>query len=212
MKPAETVKNLGVWFYSEFTFSKHVPIICKSCFVHTRDLCRLQHYLSQDALIMAANALVGSRLDYCKSLFRDQSASNIKKLQCFHNSLARIVTNSSKLPHITPVRKKLHWLPIESRAMFNMALLVYKFVHTGTPGYFTPFLKPRSSAYRACNYTANSITLDIPQYIPSLHKSTNHFSASFSFDAPKIWNDLPVDICSAPSLMSFRRRLKAYLF
>ena len=98
--------------------------------------------------------------------------------------------------------------------MFKMALLVYKFLHTGTPGYFTPFLKPRSSAYKTRSSTANSIILDILdiQYIPSLHKSTKHFSTSFSFDAPKIWNDLNDDIFSAPSLMSFRSRLKAYLF
>ena len=58
------------------------------------------------------------------------------------------------------------------------------------------------------------------QYIPSLKKSTMHFSGahfsvSFSFLSPKIWIDLNclhADIRSAPSLMSFRSRLKAYLF
>ena len=52
--------------------------------------------------------------------------------------------------------------------------------------------------------TTNSIFPNIPQYVPSLYKSTTHFSASFSFDAPKIWNDLPADIRSAPSLMLFK--------
>ena len=90
------------------------------------------------------------------------------------------------------------------------ALLVYKFFQIGKPGYFAPFRK--LSAYKTCGSTANTIILDIPQYIPSLHKSSKPFSASFSFDAPKIWNDLPADIRSAPPLLSFWIRLKAYLF
>ena len=60
---------------------------------------------------MAANALVGSRLDYCNSLFRGLSALDLRKLQCVQNSLATIVTNTTKYSHITPVRKTLHWLP-----------------------------------------------------------------------------------------------------
>ena len=37
-------------------------------------------------------------------------------------------------------------------------------------------------------------------------------SASFGIDATTIWNDLPADVSSAPSLMLFRSRVKAYLF
>ena len=41
---------------------------------------------------------------------------------------------------ITPVRKILHWLPIEHRS-------ILKFLHCGYPKYFAPFLKPRQSVY-----------------------------------------------------------------
>ena len=36
-----------------------------------------------------------------------------------------------------------------------------------------------------------------------------HFGLSFAYDAPRTWNDLPHDVCSAKSLFSFR---KTYLF
>ena len=35
---------------------------------------------------------------------------------------------------------------------------------------------------------------------------------SFAFDAMKIWNELPHDVCSAASVASFRKKLKTYLF
>ena len=82
LSPVGVVRNLGVWFDSDFSFSRHVQNICKSCFAQIRDLRRLRGYLTHHAALMAANALVGSRLDYCNSLFRSLSALDLCKLQC----------------------------------------------------------------------------------------------------------------------------------
>ena len=35
--PVDSVKNLGVWFNSDFSLSKHVQNVCKSCFVKVHD-------------------------------------------------------------------------------------------------------------------------------------------------------------------------------
>ena len=42
--------------------------------------------------------------------------------------------------------------------------------------------------------------------------SVKHFGHSFAFDAHKIWNELPHDVCSATSVASVRKKLKTYLF
>ena len=36
--PSDAVKNLGVWFDSDFSFTKHVKNVCKLCFIQMRDL------------------------------------------------------------------------------------------------------------------------------------------------------------------------------
>ena len=94
-----------VWFDSDFSFTKHVKNVCKLCFIQMRDLRQIRQYLTRDAAHMAANALVGSRLDYGNSLFRGLSVSNLRKLQCIQNSLARIVCRATCLSHTTPLRK-----------------------------------------------------------------------------------------------------------
>ena len=33
LSPVDSVRNLGVWFDSDFSLSKHVQNVCKSCFV-----------------------------------------------------------------------------------------------------------------------------------------------------------------------------------
>ena len=35
---------------------------------------------------------------------------------------------------------------------------------------------------------------------------------SFRFQAPRVWNSLPVEICQSPSLSSFKYNLRTYLF
>ena len=109
---------------------RHLQNICKSCFDQIRDLKCLRVYLTCHAALMVANALFGSRLDYCNSLFRSLSTLDFRKLQYVQNSLARIVTNIIKYSHISPVRKTLQcsWLPIEHRSIFKTVLLVITYI------------------------------------------------------------------------------------
>ena len=124
----KAVRNLGVWFDSDFSFSKHVQNVCKSCFIQLRDFRNIRQFLTHDAAVSVANAFVSSRLDYCNSLFRSLSKFNLHRLQSIQNSAARIVTNLSKYTRITPVLRKLHWLPVQFCSEFKLATLVYKFI------------------------------------------------------------------------------------
>ena len=81
LHPVDSVRNLGTWFDAEFSFSEHVKRTCKACFLQMRNLCRIKQYLSPEVAVLAANALVSSRLDYCNSLFRGLSCFNQHKLQ-----------------------------------------------------------------------------------------------------------------------------------
>ena len=91
--PAVVGKNLHIWFDANFSFADHVCNICKTCFSQMCDLRRIRQYLTDEAAILAADALVSSHLDYCNSLFRSLSSLNTGKLQCIQNTLARTGTN-----------------------------------------------------------------------------------------------------------------------
>ena len=64
---------------------------------------------------IVACSIIGSRLDYCNSLYVGMSESNFVKLQRVQNTLARVVTGHKRSDHITPVLADLHWLPVNSR-------------------------------------------------------------------------------------------------
>ena len=46
LHPTEFVRNLGVWFDSEFSFSEHVQNVCKSCFIQLRDFRNIRQFLT----------------------------------------------------------------------------------------------------------------------------------------------------------------------
>ena len=145
---------------------------------------------------------------YQSELFRSLSKVNLHRIQFIQNSAARNVTNSYKYTRITLVLRRLHWLPIQ----FKLATLVYKFTHTGFPKYFAPHLSTYRTSYNTrCSQSVANF-LNVPKFQPTIHKSTKQFDFSFAFDAPTVWNSLPEDIRASPTIASFRKKFKTYLY
>ena len=79
--------------------------------------------------------------------------SNQVKLQRIQNTLARVVADTIRRKHITPVLKDLHWLPIEQRINYKIAVITYNILREKQPAYLsdivsvqepTKVLKPAS--------------------------------------------------------------------
>ena len=119
--PAESVKNSGVWINSDFSLSKQVQNGYKSCFMQLRDFRHVRCFFTHDASVLVANFVVSSRLDYCNSLFRVSLSSIFVNYSASKIVQLRIISNTSRYVSITPVLKKLHWLPVEHRSVFKTA-------------------------------------------------------------------------------------------
>ena len=65
----------------------------------------------------------------------------ISKLQRVQNTAARIVTITARHNHITPVLKKLHWLPVKYRAQFKLLVHTHKALHDRSPVYLRDMLQ-----------------------------------------------------------------------
>jgi Reverse transcriptase (RNA-dependent DNA polymerase) len=201
---SNSARNLGVIFDQNLSFSKHIDAVCRSTHYHLRDLRRIRRILPSSALIPLANALVSCRLDYCNSLYSGIPITNLLRLQRIQNCVARVVTGTAKYEHITPVLKRLHWLPIKQRIDFKTSLLVHKSLHSGQPSYLRSLLTIHERQYSTRSLDA--LCLQIPFARTSLGKR------AFSVAGPRLWNSLPVSVRSADSLSTFRSRLKTYLF
>ena len=84
---------------------------------------------------------------------------------------------------------KLHWLPVKYCTAFKIATLVYKFLHSGIPQYFDTYFQLCKCGYntRCCQNRGKYPR--VPRFQPSVHKSAEHFTSSFAFDAAKMENE-----------------------
>ena len=153
---------------------------------------------------VVASTLVSSRLDYCNSLFRSLSKFNLHKLQCIQNSAARIISNTSRYTSITPVLKKLLWLPVEHCSVFKNSHPCLQVSSHWFPKYFAPYI----FSYITRHSQSGGNFLVVPKFQPSIHKSVKQLDYIFAFDAPT----LPDEIRVSPSLASFRKQLNTYLY
>ena len=54
--------------------------------------------------------------------------------------------------------------------------------------------------------------LVVPEFSPFTYKYVKQFGYSFAFDAATVWDAHPDEIRASPSLASFRKQLKTYLY
>ena len=81
LMPSDTVRNLGVKLDSKLDMSHHILEIARSCHYHMKDLRRIRRFLPRSVAITLANSLVGSKIDYCNSLFHGIKDSQMRRLQ-----------------------------------------------------------------------------------------------------------------------------------
>ena len=151
-----------------------------------------------------AQALVSSRFDYANSILYGAPKYNISKLQRAQNFLARVVTRSHRRTSADALLHKLHWLPIEDRIVFKLALLTYKTLLIGSPSYLSTLL----TMYRPPRTLRSSNS----NLLSATRTKTATGSHAFRCAAPAVWNSLPADIKSACSIESFRTKLKTFFY
>ena len=109
----DNTQNLWVWFDSQLNFNVHIPKTCTLSFCSLYKIRRIRKYLWYKRAQTLILALVIGRLDHCNSLLYGLPASYINKLQWVQNAAARLISNTTRCDHISPVMKDLHWLPVK---------------------------------------------------------------------------------------------------
>ena len=134
IKFSTSAKNLGVTFDPELKMDLHVNNMTRSCFFQLRQLRSIRRSLTMEATKTLVQSLVSSRVDYCNSIFYGAKNAVLRRLQSVLNAAARLVTNTRKFDHITPVlRDQLHWLPIRQRIIFKNCNLRSEFTAWSWP-------------------------------------------------------------------------------
>ncbi|XP_026176392.1 uncharacterized protein LOC113138288 [Mastacembelus armatus] len=199
------VTNLGFKMDRDLKFDKQIGAVVKSVFFHLRRLAKLRPLVSKQHFELVIHAFVTSRLDYCNALYLGVSQASLLRLQLVQNAAARLLTGTRKYKHITPILAALHWLPVSFRVHFKVLLFVFKSLNGLAPPYLTELLHPYTPS-RSLR-SADLQLLEVPKTRRKLRGDR-----SFSVAAPRLWNNLPLNIRQAPTLAMFKVQLKTYLY
>ena len=139
----------------------------------------------------------------CNSLLFGSTHDVTSHLQRIQNYAARVILRLPKSSSITIHLKSLHWLPVKVRSTYKIACCC-----STAPSYVTDMLHRKPLHTR----NARSSSSTMPLLNKPAHSKATLGDRSFSFASSSVWNSVPNDVRCAPSLSSFKSRLKTYLF
>ena len=151
--------------------------------------------------------VVHLRLDYGNFLLVGLPAYQQRHLASVFYAAARLVYRLRRYDHITDALATLHWLRLPERVDFKVAGMAYRALHGLAPPYLSQLTHVADLPGRRRLRSSSSQSL----LVPSFRRSTVG-RRSFPVAASVLWNSLPLDIQSSPSLNVFRYRLKTFLF
>ncbi|CAH2086951.1 unnamed protein product [Euphydryas editha] len=198
-----TAKDLGVHLDQTLSWSAQLKEVSRKTFAALSSLRRLKSFLPIPTKIMLANSLLLSILDYADASYLNLTEDQLNKLERLQNLAIRFIFCLRKYDHVSEFRSKLKWLPIRSRRNLHILSLLYcALFDPKAPSYLRKkfeFLGEQSSLR-----SSRRLMLKLP-----VHK-TRFFSQSFTVQAIKLWNDLPLYIKEAKSLPIFKNSVKRH--
>ena len=205
----QSVKNLGFTLDCHLTMNAHVSNIARTCYFELRRLASIRRFLTSTATATLVSAFVLSRIDYCSSLLFGSTHDVTSHLQRIQNYAARVILRLPMSSSITIHLKSLPWLTVRRRrSTYKIACLCYHCHSSTAPSYVTDMLRKKPLHTR--NTRSSSYTM--PLLNRPAHSKATLGDRSFSFASSSVWNSIPNDVMCAPSLSSFKFRLKTYFF
>ena len=206
VRTSPLVRNIGAFFDSSLSLESHVNQICRSSYLHLRNLGAIRKYLTPSTAACVAHAFISSKLDYLNALLHNLPDRLLNKLQRIQNTAARIVSQTKRTDHITPVLSSLHWLPVRARIDFKICVIVFRALHGLAPAYLTDLLQIKEPS-RQLRSSDNGVLLFVPRV-----RTAAYGDRMFSAAAPVLWNRLPRDIRDLHTENLFHKCLKTHLF
>ena len=161
---------------------QHIANTCRSTYyMHIRKINSIRQYLCNNSTASLVNATVLTRLDYCNSVYTGLPHKSMHKLQLAQNSAARLISQTPRHHHNTPILIELNWLTITKRCQYKLLVLTFKVLHSQSPGYISDFFNWYTSARPLLSVSTTSL-------IPNRSKTIKFGSRLVGICSAALWN------------------------
>jgi hypothetical protein len=198
-------KFLGVILSANLKWNKHIDVVVNKASKNIGIIAKVRHLLPQKLTRNLYFTLVHPYVNYCNLIWASPVKSvQLERILKVQKKYCRLITFSNFVEHARPLFVRLCILNVYE--IHKLLLLSHIYVITNGL---------TKNEYSQQYYIVNS---DIHQYntrqknnlhIPNCRTSTKQ--NTISFQGPKLWNSLPMDVRSSPSIMIFKRKVRKYL-
>ena len=157
-------------------------------------------------MVLIYNALIQPHLDYCCEVWGVIGKTLSDRLQKLQNRAARIIINfKNESGQSLLARNSLGWITLEERRAQMKARLVYKSINKLAPQRLSNFFQNSNTMYDY-DLRGSSTRLCLPK------PRTEYLKKSFSYNGAHVWNQIPEDIRTSASYISFCEKLSSSTF
>ena len=202
ISPKEAVKDLGVTITPDLSWSLHVSIIADDSRRMARWILSVFYERSAEVMLTLFKSLVRSRTEYCCPLWNPSKVEDIMKLEAVQRSFTSRIREVRHLPYWERL-KELKINSLQRRRERYIIIHVYKIANNLSPNDINMKFYQTKRRGSCC-------------IIPPINKRSKakyqtQYDSSFHITGGKMWNLLPAEIKSKPSLESFKMSLSKYL-
>jgi hypothetical protein len=207
VKLCNKVRDLGFIFDQELSLTNQINDTVKVANYALNNISHIRRFIDLKTTIKLIHNIVLSKIDYCNSLYYGLPNFELRKLQMIINKAARLCLDIPWRDHITPALIELHFLPVKARIVYKICLLTFKTLLYNEPLYLRSLL----SLYKTGTSMALRHGNDKNRlYEPRAQKKSGE--RCFQYCAPRLYNELPIEIRNCTTVLSFKSKLKTHLF
>ena len=201
------VKFLGVLLDENLSWKYHLTELSKKLARTCGMFFKVRHFLPINILVCLYNSLFSPFLQYGILVWGLTYETHINPVFLLQKRVTRAIAFEHFTSPSTPLFSDLKILKLRDLFQLKLLSFVYDSVNKISPSCFHSFFDLVQSVHQHCTRQATKNDIFLTQ------KNTSQYGLrSVRYFGAKCWNDIPMDIKKSPSTISFRRKLKAFLF
>lgn len=199
-----SAKNLGIYLDIDLRFKDHLKSIFQKAYTALKMLYSNRHILSRKLRKHLCESLVLSNFTYCDFVYGfcldNESNNRIQKVQ---NQCVRFVYGLRKYDHISHFYREIGWLRMEARRGLHFCTFLLKTINdTDSPASIRERLVFRREIHDRNVRAREHLTMP--------HHRSAMFQRSFSYNAVKYFNSLPINLLNL-NINTFKIKYKKEL-
>ena len=196
-------KFLGLHLQSNLKWTNHIRQVVNKVNKYSAILYQIRNSLDLNSLKIIYNSLIYPCISYAVVIWGNSPPSHLTKLITSQKKIIRTIKYRDRFAHTNQDFADLRFLKFEDVVVYFSCIFTYKSLNN--------LSYPTEYFYTVQQLQRGSYSLRYNSILRPLAYRNRQSSTSPSIYCCSLWNDLPNDIRSRPSVASFKSALKQHL-